>query len=60
MRSEQHAELVWGHADGLQDAAHRACEKVFAAVDWHDGGTPVGWRIMWWLPLTRVTMKLAR
>jgi hypothetical protein len=42
MRSEKLAELVRGYADGLLDAAHRACEQVFAAVDWHDSGTPVG------------------
>jgi hypothetical protein len=41
MRSEQLAELVRGHADGLQDAAHGAREQVSAAVNWHDGGTPV-------------------
>ncbi len=42
MTSEQRAELVGGHAHGLQDATHGPREQVFTAVDWHDGGTPVG------------------
>ena len=42
MTSKQRAELIGGHADSLQDAAHGTREQVLTAVDWHYGGTPVG------------------
>jgi hypothetical protein len=42
MRSEQRAELVWGHADGVQDVAQCGCAEVSAAMNGHSDGAPVG------------------
>ena len=41
MMSEQRAELIGGHANGVKDAAQGALEQILAAVDRHGHGTPV-------------------
>jgi hypothetical protein len=42
MTSEQLAELIRRHANGCQDAAQGARLQVFADMDGHGDGTPIG------------------
>src|SRR6266498_1240554 len=52
--------LVDRHADVVEDAAQCALGDVTATVHGTVVPRPAAWRMMWWLPLTRATLKPCR